>query len=698
MLLNCGFDLTKREPTTGNTALHCLFNEKVNNKFSKSKKVLSEYNDPKSLSRILFLMLKRGGLKTHVNTLNNERKLCVQSLFEWDELIETVLFKEAKNSRNEWKAEFKECVHLLLKSGADLLLNVNNIELENEGYHNCIETLLDNLLKHSAIGRRNCRNRSPSLPNLDTKSNLNLRTKFSLQKILDIEFLEHILNDVIDLNFISFNLAKNGPLTYSSASGNNNHEYGLRLAQRNCSVEKYLELLLNFQIDDFSSAHEIFKILLNFQQCLTNKIKIKFKLTSSYKQINIQIVKRLITNWILYPNFLNSSQQFEKNNFIKHILIELIKNGLLDPNESASQTQSTSEYVQSNNLLNHCVQLVFLSKTCYQMELVYDLMRTLIQYGADPNLEPFGQGSPRTHRFARVTNSILAQLCDPFLTERPAPILTSVNLSRHHRAHHKSDHHRHTHHSHHNYFNDYFKDKFSAMINEHGVLGVADRNISHYHVSPLISEKEMEATRRVSEGCVSPNLSVRKNHLSNPICLLTPSPSYVSLLTLNNLSGAANQVLSSSGIKSNNIVVDSMVLFLNYYKRFVKLLFDSMENSKIKEVIGSKNLTNDLQLCSHHGHQHHHSYHHSSVHKIAKNIPHGKKVYSIEPLDMYLERLVSSPRSLKSICRRMILNRLKENGKLANDLNSETSLIQVTTQIDDLPAPKRVKNYLLFIE
>lgn len=676
MLLNCGFDLTKREPITGNTALHCLFNAKVNNKFSKNKKVLSEYSDPKSLSRILFLMLKRGGLKTHVNTLNNERKLCIQSLFEWDELIETVLFKEAKSGRHEWKAEFKECVHLLLKSGADLLLNVNNIELENEGYHNCIETLIDNLLRHSVLGRRNLRNRSPSLLHSDTKSNLK-STKFSLQKILDIEFLEHILNDVVDLNFISFNLSKNGPLTGSSDSGaSNHHEHGLRLAQRNCSVEKYLELLLNCQIDDFSSAHEIFKILLNFQRCLNNKIKIKFKLNSNNKQINPQIVKRLITSWILYPNFMNSSQQFEKNNFIKHILVELIKNGLLEPNELACQSQTNGEYVQSNNLLNHCVQLVFLSKTCYQMELVYDLMRTLIQYGADPNLEPFGPGSPRAHRCARLSSSILAQLCDPFLTERSAPILTSVNLSRHHR----------THHNHHNYFNDYFKDNFFAVINEHGPL-------SHYHVSPLVSEKEIEVSRRMSEGCVSPSLPARKNHLSSPICLLTPSPSCVSLL---GLSGAINQVLPSLSIKSNNIVVDSMVLFLNYYKRFVKLLFDSMENSKIHEIVVAKHLNNDLQFCSHYGHQHHHSFHHSSNHR--KNVPHSKKIYSIEPLDMYLERLVSSPRSLKSICRRMILNRLKENVKLANDLNNETGAIQVAAQIDDLPAPKRVKNYLLFIE
>ncbi|RNA15339.1 hypothetical protein BpHYR1_010782 [Brachionus plicatilis] len=669
VLLNCGFDLTKREPATGNTALHCLFNEQAaKSKFAKSKKVLAEYTDPESLARILFLMLKKGGLRTHVNALNNERKLCVESLFEWDELVETVFFKEVgKVGRHQWKTQFKECVRLLLKAGADLLLNINNVELDNHGYHNCIATLLNTLLRRSALG---------------------LRAKFSLHKVLDIEFLEYMLNDLMDVNLITLNLAKNGPLTYPPAP----QDHALRLPQRDCSVEKYLELLLHSQIDEFASAHQLFDTLLNFQLCLNNKMRVR--LQSSFKSwtrlINPHVIKRLLTNWILCPNFLNSSQQFEKNNFVKHVLVELIKHELYDPNDSSCHAaQTPAESVQSNNLLSHCVQLVFASKTCYQLELVYDLMRTLIQHGADPNLAPFDLSWAGAHRH-KATNSILAQLCDPFLTERPSPILTSVNLSRHQSTHHKKDqhrHHHHHHHHHHSYFNDYFKDKLFSVINENGPVS------SMRHVSPLVSEKEIEVTRRMSEGCVSPNFTARKHHLSNPICLLTPSASFASFLALNNLNGV------TSNVKSNNIVVDSMVLFLNYYKRFVKLLFDSMENSKINEIFVSKSLVGDLQLCSHHNHQHHHSYHHSSSSMPnAKNLPPGQKVYSLESLDMYLERLVSSPRSLKSICRRMILSRLKENGKLTNDLNNESTLIQVTAQIDDLPAPKPVKNYLLFIE
>lgn len=93
VLLRCGFDLTKREPLTGNTALHCIFNASKSQKYydnnqqfnatqkmliGTKKCILNEFQNPKSLSRILFVMLKMGGLKTHVNTLNNEKKLCSQ--------------------------------------------------------------------------------------------------------------------------------------------------------------------------------------------------------------------------------------------------------------------------------------------------------------------------------------------------------------------------------------------------------------------------------------------------------------------------------------------------------------------------------------------------------------------------------------------------------------------------------------------
>ncbi len=170
VLLECGFDLSRREQRTGNTALHCLFNA-IGPAGSK-KPILNEYHSPRSLSKILFVMLKKGGLKAHVNTVNVEKKLSMEALFEWDELIETVFFEnnnlaaehdfdKAKNLRTEWQREFETCVHLLLKSGADLLSkSEHETKSSNEHQteriaHNCLNTLFACLLKHSVTAKIN---------------------------------------------------------------------------------------------------------------------------------------------------------------------------------------------------------------------------------------------------------------------------------------------------------------------------------------------------------------------------------------------------------------------------------------------------------------------------------------------------------------------------------------------------------------
>lgn len=166
VLLKCGFDLCKREAFTGNTALHCLFNaNSINNRLEglknygiesphyircntntediisslgKRNQILNEFNTPHSLSKILFRLLKHGGLKSFVNTLNYENKCCTQVLFEWDELIDLVFFDSIGS---EWKREFEECVKLLLKSGADLFMANGSV--------NCILTLLETILKNA---------------------------------------------------------------------------------------------------------------------------------------------------------------------------------------------------------------------------------------------------------------------------------------------------------------------------------------------------------------------------------------------------------------------------------------------------------------------------------------------------------------------------------------------------------------------
>ena len=76
---------------TGNTALHCLFNETNSLRLDSLRsqygadvdrwpsvggvKALDEFGAPQSLSRILFALLRYGGLKPFVNTANYEHKV-----------------------------------------------------------------------------------------------------------------------------------------------------------------------------------------------------------------------------------------------------------------------------------------------------------------------------------------------------------------------------------------------------------------------------------------------------------------------------------------------------------------------------------------------------------------------------------------------------------------------------------------------
>ena len=160
-LVECGFDLTKREPLTGNTALHLLFAPKTRaqqrcqlrqRQQLHSGSVLDEYSSTQhgSLSKLLFVMLKRAGLRAHVNALNAQGKVSMQMLFEWSELVEmsffvadtTTSYSSSQHTetaaaaattttnndderaaaveallarRARWQREFEDCVRLLLK-------------------------------------------------------------------------------------------------------------------------------------------------------------------------------------------------------------------------------------------------------------------------------------------------------------------------------------------------------------------------------------------------------------------------------------------------------------------------------------------------------------------------------------------------------------------------------------------------------
>ena len=455
VLLKCGFDLCKREPFTGNTALHCLFNanstnnrldglksygiespitknsEDIMNSLSRGHKILKEFNTPKSLSKIIFKLLKHGGLKAFVNTQNYENKVCMQVLFEWDELIETVFF-ESDNSA-EWKYEFEESVRLLLKSGADLI--------DNETGINCIQTLIITILKIASdalvssdknngeenkysniqksrqmeskqikecdkqttsnkemilttsrssqifataknLLRNTANNMTPSVPseeNLKRIDTAKLKRPSQLTKKLDIKFLNHLFHNVIDLPNVISNLNRKRYYYYHQNNDENKSSQS-DYVPADSLISKYLELLQKIYLDEFETAFKIFKMLCRLENQIIECSCLKAKVLN---YVSPNHIKTLITNWILNPNLFSSSRQFDKNHFVKSVIVHLITNDMYDPND-CSTVYNSENCLISNNLLNHCVRLILKSKTGFQLELIYDLMRTLIQYGSNP--------------------------------------------------------------------------------------------------------------------------------------------------------------------------------------------------------------------------------------------------------------------------------------------------------------------------
>jgi len=72
---------------------------------------------------------------------------------------------------------------------------------------------------------------------------------------------------------------------------------------------------------------------------------------------------------------------------------------------------------------------------------------------------------------------------------------------------------------------------------------------------------------------------------------------------------------------------------------------------------------------------------------------------TFEPLGDYLEKLASTPRTLKSLTRRQILSMLAESA--SGELESECAPGKITliaNQIHQLALPKKLRDFLLFIE
>ena len=107
-------------------------------------------------------------------------------------------------------------------------------------------------------------------------------------------------------------------------------------------------------------------------------------------------VHRLVSTWLTRPSFLTSSHQFAKNQLVKHLLVELVRHELYDAQEANLL----------GHLLRHAVQAqdVSAAVSAYQLELIYDLARSLLECGAC--------NSPPT--------STLAQLCLPFSSPQQA--------------------------------------------------------------------------------------------------------------------------------------------------------------------------------------------------------------------------------------------------------------------------------------
>jgi hypothetical protein len=1007
VLLKCGFDLCKREQTTGNTALHCLFNASgksgihngaaiinfdvgssssldkksltVNSsdKTSSQRRILHEYVIPRSLSKTLFLMLKYGCLKTHVNVLNNENKLCMQTLFEWNELIETVFFMPNENfvkvsklsageqtdkrRRGEWQRELDKCVSLLIKSGANLLfpINPNGTHETQETCKstmliNCLDTLITNILKHSSssedydlltgvglnrtgsyrlasnqrsnsrplrsyllrssrtspcilnehsdyideeyelnidnqrdldveptmrddiFGDHNShhnnmhqyyseyrrqkrindehlmlnisRHRSFSFPNatnaaaclsasVTTTSSTELATRAKTRRIVDVKFLYNLLNEVIDLNRVcsylnrSLNLNFTGELhiynepfvsvncttSLNKICNNTQQTHQNHLYRDNsplyldCVTSKFIELVIRCTIVEFEYAFKLFKLLCNFdKQLIKHKIaSLAFfeehlpsnlqHSTFAYK-INPSLIKKLIYNWIMNPNFLCSSKQFEKNSFVKSLIVQLIVSHLFDPNDTSIYIHDNQPV--NNNILFYCIRLTHICKTGYQMELVFDMIRTLVQYGADPNVQIAHENDldgDNAHFINSIRpSSLLAHLLAPFETyihTHPTIVCNVDNslefsnnvslynirnrhyqrnqnhainshnhIQHHHHQHHNHHHQLHHHYNHHQYpqLHNYCKNHFNYQCKSQQSLNGAEKpnNSVKQSVDTNIKSntQALENVLNMTENILTTNnkatqanglqtipssseltlaqdlasfsltslnnvennanstitpilqvqssqASVCRNAPSPPPLLLTPSPSLASLFSISSAtSNCSNNNVHSS--KHGKGFWDSSFFIINHYKYIIQFLFDAMDEKLVKEYLsyrfnyistpsGLFNIPNINDAC--HGNP---------------NMPSSSlfNYLHFESLDDYLERLSKTPRSLKSLCRRHILNRLVQLEKSRENIFQETSKkqsqrseIQNTTiiianQVNQLPVSKRIKDYLLFIQ
>lgn len=273
----------------------------------KHTKKLQEYSFAKNLTEILFILLKHGELKPFVNNVNHENKLCMQLFFEWSELIDCVCFIDYKDvNREQWQSEFKECVSLLLKSGANIF-----VPDKDEKYgqcFNCIDTLIKTVLQRTEISEfhahfKNQNQKSRTSNNLITShSNLITRTcdknstvssmsnkvktsekhqnKDELKKNLDTKFIFHFLDQVIKLDTICDGLKRSRQASalsfkrsymhkrYQSCQSLSSFEFDENQKRYNRLIGNLLQIFMRTHLDDFENAFKLLELLCGFEQKL----------------------------------------------------------------------------------------------------------------------------------------------------------------------------------------------------------------------------------------------------------------------------------------------------------------------------------------------------------------------------------------------------------------------------------------------
>jgi hypothetical protein len=274
--------------------------------------------EPYELSRLLQALLDQTNISIFMNHANKMGELCVQKLFEWNQLVDMCFFDSIADSvhgQKKWQYEMKQCLRLLIDNG----LKVN---AQTGVYDNCAKCLISCLISRSKV-------------------------KTNKDKIFSSGYLNEILR-----------------LIMANCGGNNTANFNL--------TGKLVELLVNIRLDDFDLMLETFKLV-----C---KLEIPIKLAVNH-------VKRLLNVYLCEPNFLSSSKQYDKLEFIKMLVKCFLLHGL-EPNETS--IKFIDNCFTSNNLLYNLLELLFnVCHTCYQFECLYDILVVCVQYGANPNVEPY---------------------------------------------------------------------------------------------------------------------------------------------------------------------------------------------------------------------------------------------------------------------------------------------------------------------